>query len=114
MIRRPPRSTRTDTLFPYTTLFRSRQRGGFIIMDEIYLGLYYGDTPQSALTLDDDIVIINSFSKYFHMTGWRLGWLIVPDHMIAAVEKLEASLAICAPALAQHAEIGRGSCRERV
>src|SRR3546814_3098247 len=69
MIRRPPRSTRTDTLFPYTTLFRSRQRGGFVIMDEIYLGLYYGGTPQSALTLDDDIVIINSFSKYFHMTG---------------------------------------------
>jgi aspartate/methionine/tyrosine aminotransferase len=82
-----------------------RQRDGFIIMDEIYLGLYYGDAPQSALTLDDDIIIINSFSKYFHMTGWRLGWLIVPEHMISAVEKLAASLAICAPALAQHAAL---------
>jgi len=82
-----------------------RLRHGFIIMDEIYLGLYYGDTPRSALALDDDIVIINSFSKYFHMTGWRLGWLIAPAPMIPAIEKLAASLAICAPSLAQHAAV---------
>ncbi|TAL78953.1 MAG: pyridoxal phosphate-dependent aminotransferase [Burkholderiaceae bacterium] len=82
-----------------------RARDGFIIMDEIYLGLYYGDAPHSALTIDDDIVIINSFSKYFHMTGWRLGWLIAPHDMIPAVEKLAASLAICAPTLAQHAAL---------
>jgi len=82
-----------------------RQRGGFIIMDEIYLGLYFEDTPTSALTLDDDIVIINSFSKYFHMTGWRLGWLIAPPWMMAAVEKLASNLCICAPSLAQHAAI---------
>ncbi len=82
-----------------------KQRDGFIIMDEIYLGLYYGDAPQSALTLDDNIVIINSFSKYFHMTGWRLGWLIVPPHLVAPIEKLAASLAICAPSLAQHAAL---------
>jgi aspartate/methionine/tyrosine aminotransferase len=82
-----------------------RQRDGFIIMDEIYLGLYYGDTPQSALTLDDNIIIINSFSKYFHMTGWRLGWLIAPESMVPAIEKLAASLAICAPSLAQHAAL---------
>jgi aspartate/methionine/tyrosine aminotransferase len=82
-----------------------KQRDGFIIMDEIYLGLYYGDAPQSALTLDDNIVIVNSFSKYFHMTGWRLGWLIVPPHLVAPIEKLAASLAICAPSLAQHAAL---------
>lgn len=86
-----------------------RQRNGFIIMDEIYLGLYYDESPQSALTLDDDLIIINSFSKYFHMTGWRLGWLITPPDMIPAIEKLAASLAICAPSLAQHAAI---SCFE--
>src|SRR3546814_15827636 len=74
-------------------------------MDEIYLGLYYDGVPQSALTLDDNLVIINSFSKYFHMTGWRLGWLIVPPHMVNAIEKLAASLAICAPSLAQHAAL---------
>ena len=82
-----------------------KQRDGFVIMDEIYLGLYYEDQPESALTLDDSIVIINRFSKYFHMTGWRLGWLIVPPHLEAPVEKLAASLAICAPSLAQHAAL---------
>lgn len=82
-----------------------RARGGFIIMDEIYLGLYYEDAPQSALTLDDNIIVINSFSKYFHMTGWRLGWLIAPLAIMPAIEKLGASLAICAPALAQHAAL---------
>ena len=74
-------------------------------MDEIYLGLYYGDAPRSALALDDGIVVINSFSKYFHMTGWRLGWMIAPQEMVPAVEKLAASLAICAPSLAQHAAL---------
>lgn len=82
-----------------------RQRGGFIILDEIYLGLYYDEAPLSGLTLDDDIVVINSFSKYFHMTGWRLGWMIAPSTMIPALEKIGASLAICAPTLAQHAAL---------
>lgn len=82
-----------------------RARNGFIIMDEIYLGLYYDEPPVSALTLDDDIIVINSFSKYFHMTGWRLGWMIVPANLIAPIEKMAASLAICAPALAQHAAL---------
>lgn len=82
-----------------------RARDGFIIMDEIYLGLYYEEAPQSALTLDDDIIVINSFSKYFHMTGWRLGWMIVPEHMFKVTDRLAASLAICAPALSQHAAV---------
>ncbi|KAG4080996.1 hypothetical protein HA402_010167 [Bradysia odoriphaga] len=82
-----------------------RQRQGFTIMDEIYLGLSYEQPPRSALTLDDDLIIINSFSKYFHMTGWRLGWMIVPENMIAPVEKMAASLAICPPTLAQHAAL---------
>lgn len=82
-----------------------KKRNGFVIMDEIYLGIYYEDTPVSALTLDDNLIIINSFSKYFHMTGWRLGWLIAPPHLVAAMEKLAASIAICAPSLAQHAAL---------
>jgi aspartate/methionine/tyrosine aminotransferase len=82
-----------------------RSRGGFTLMDEIYLGLSYGGQPRSALALDDDVIVINSFSKYFNMTGWRLGWLIVPRPMVATVEKMAASLAICAPTLAQHAAL---------
>ncbi|MFA5521515.1 MAG: pyridoxal phosphate-dependent aminotransferase [Castellaniella sp.] len=82
-----------------------RARGGFIIMDEIYLGLYYGEAPQSALALDDDIVIINSFSKYFHMTGWRLGWLVAPATLTPTLERMASSLTICAPSLAQHAAV---------
>lgn len=82
-----------------------RARQGFAIVDEIYLGLSYEGQPRSALTLDDDIIVINSFSKYFHMTGWRLGWMIVPEAMVAPVEKIAGSLAICAPTLAQHAAL---------
>lgn len=82
-----------------------RARHGFAIVDEIYLGLTYEGQPRSALTLDDDIIVINSFSKYFHMTGWRLGWMIVPEDMVAPVEKIAGSLAICAPTLAQHAAL---------
>lgn len=82
-----------------------KARNGFIIMDEIYLGLYYEDKPQSALCLDPSLIIVNSFSKYFHMTGWRLGWLILPKYIRPAVEKIAASLSICAPALAQHAAL---------
>lgn len=82
-----------------------RQRNGIVIMDEIYLGLCYDREPQSALALDQDIVVINSFSKYFNMTGWRLGWMVVPEDMVSGVEKLAASLSICPPTLAQHAAI---------
>src|SRR5690554_482804 len=100
-----PTGTTIDRTALRALIQEVKQRGGFIIMDEIYLGLYYDDTPQSALTLDDNIIIINSFSKYFHMTGWRLGWMIVPEVMVATIEKLAASLAICAPTLAQHAAL---------
>lgn len=82
-----------------------KERDGFIIMDEIYLGLYYDEKPESALCIDSSIVVINSFSKYFHMTGWRLGWVIAPPRVCAAMEKMGSSLTICAPALAQHAAL---------
>lgn len=82
-----------------------RTKDGFVIMDEIYLGLSYENERQTALTLDDGVVIINSFSKYFNMTGWRLGWMVVPPHMVAPIEKMAASLAICAPTLAQYGAV---------
>lgn len=82
-----------------------RERGGVVILDEIYLGLSYDSPPKSGLALDPSIVVINSFSKFFNMTGWRLGWIIAPPSLMPALEKLHSSLSICAPTLAQHAAI---------
>ena len=82
-----------------------RARGGFAIVDEIYQGLSYGDKPVSALSFGDDVITVNSFSKYFSMTGWRLGWLVLPETLVPAVEKLAQNLFICAPTVAQHAAL---------
>ncbi|HWT35876.1 MAG TPA: pyridoxal phosphate-dependent aminotransferase [Paraburkholderia sp.] len=82
-----------------------RARGGFTIVDEIYQGLSYDAPPVSALSFGEDVVTVNSFSKYFNMTGWRLGWLVVPPALIGAFEKLAQNLFICASALAQHAAL---------
>ncbi|MGV3740855.1 MAG: pyridoxal phosphate-dependent aminotransferase [Burkholderiaceae bacterium] len=80
-----------------------REKGGFTIVDEIYQGLTYGEERYSALSLGEDVIVINSFSKYFSMTGWRLGWLVVPDALVPPMEKLAQNLFICASAIAQHA-----------
>ena len=82
-----------------------KQRGGFTIVDEIYQGLSYDAAPFSALSLDDDVVVINSFSKYFNMTGWRLGWIVVPERIVPHIEKLAQNLFICASSVAQHAAL---------
>ena len=103
-------SNPTGTSIPTPTLQSIvdvvRQRGGFTIVDEIYQGLCYEDAPFSALSLGDDVVVINSFSKYFNMTGWRLGWLVVPPRLIAPLEKLAQNLFICPSTIAQHAALG--------
>ena len=83
-----------------------RARGGFTLVDEIYLGLSFeARYSGSALAHGDDVISINSFSKYFSMTGWRLGWLVVPDALVPAVEKLAQNLYICASTVAQHAAL---------
>lgn len=82
-----------------------RERRGFAILDEIYQGLSYDAPPVSALALDDNVITVNSFSKYFNMTGWRLGWLVVPDALVPAFEKVAQNLFICASAVAQHAAV---------
>ena len=83
-----------------------RARGGVTLVDEIYLGLSYDEAfGHSALEHGDDLVIVNSFSKYFGMTGWRLGWLVLPEALVAPVEKLTQNLFICASAIAQHAAL---------
>lgn len=82
-----------------------RGRGGFAIIDEIYQGLSYGHKPVSSLALDPDVITVNSFSKYFSMTGWRLGWLVVPESLVPTFEKLAQNLFICAPTVAQQAAL---------
>jgi aspartate/methionine/tyrosine aminotransferase len=80
--------------------------GGITILDEIYLGLSYDETfGHTALGISDQIISINSFSKYFNMTGWRLGWVVAPDDAVLAIEKLTQNLYICPSAVAQHAAI---------
>ena len=82
------------------------QHGGATLIDEIYLGLSYDAAfGQTALAMDDDIISINSFSKYFSMTGWRLGWLVVPERMVSVVERLAQNLFICPSTVAQHAAL---------
>jgi aspartate/methionine/tyrosine aminotransferase len=83
-----------------------RLRNGFTIVDEIYQGLSYDQAPVSALSLGEDVIVINSFSKYFNMTGWRLGWLVVPPAMVEQVEKLAQNIFICASGISQHAALG--------
>ncbi len=81
-----------------------RERGGFLLSDEIYQGLHYGEAPShSALSVSDNVFVVNSFSKYFGMTGWRLGWVVVPEAVSMDLEKLAQNLFICPSALAQYA-----------
>jgi aspartate/methionine/tyrosine aminotransferase len=81
-------------------------RGGITVVDEIYLPLSYDDHfAQTALALDENMISINSFSKYFNMTGWRLGWMVVPPALVAVVERLAQNLFICPSTIAQHAAL---------
>ncbi len=81
------------------------ERGGVLLVDEIYQGLVYGQAPRTALGLPGEVVVINSFSKYFCMTGWRLGWAVLPGERVREFEKLAQHLYICAPAIGQHAAL---------
>ena len=79
--------------------------GGCIISDEIYHGLEYESQAQSILAFSDQALVVNSFSKYFGMTGWRVGWLVVPDDLIDAVDKLAQNIFISAPSHSQYAAL---------
>jgi aspartate/methionine/tyrosine aminotransferase len=82
-----------------------RQQGGQLIVDEIYHGLTYEREPASALQFGDDIFVVQSFSKYFNMTGWRLGWLVVPERFEREIEKLAQNLFIAPSTPAQYAAL---------
>jgi len=82
-----------------------RQQGGQLIVDEIYHGLSYERDASTALQFGDDIFVVQSFSKYFNMTGWRLGWLVIPERFSRDIEKLAQNLFISPSAPAQHAAL---------
>ncbi len=83
----------------------AREKGGTLLVDEIYHGLTYGIDARTALEAGDDIFVVNSFSKYFQMTGWRLGWLVVPEGYARQVEILAQNLYISPSSVAQHAAL---------
>ena len=82
-----------------------RERGGYLISDEIYHGLTYGTKARSAVEFDDSAIIVNGFSKRWAMTGWRIGWVIVPENLIDACRRVMQNIFIAAPTLSQYAAI---------
>ncbi len=102
-------SNPTGTLIPRNELMQSVHTvnglGGCFYSDEIYHGLVYSDNAATALEFSDEVFVINSFSKYFGMTGWRIGWLIVPDEFVEATEKLAQNIFISTSSDAQHAAL---------
>ncbi len=82
-----------------------RERSAALIVDEIYQNLYYHGRPETALALGEDLFVINSFSKYFGMTGWRLGWLVAPESFVEPLDMLAQNLFLAAPTPAQYAAL---------
>ncbi len=89
-------------------------RGIRLISDEIYHGITYGTPAETALAFTDDAVVVNSFSKYYSMTGWRLGWMILPEALVRPVECLAQNLFISPPTVSQFAGISAFDCREEL
>ena len=82
-----------------------QRQGGHLLVDEIYQGLVFDGEDFTALSVSDDIFVVNSFSKYFAMTGWRLGWIVVPEWAVEGATKLAQNLFICAPSISQYAAL---------
>ncbi len=89
-----------------TALARAcRERGCTLISDEIYHGLTYGAKPPTALAFDDEAIVVNGFSKRWAMTGWRVGWVVVPERLVDACRRVMQNIFIAAPTLSQHAAL---------
>jgi len=76
-----------------------------LVVDEIYLGLAYGDRPRSALAISDNVIVVNGFSKTYAMTGWRLGWMVVPRELVRPIQKFAQNIYISPPSISQYAAI---------
>jgi aspartate/methionine/tyrosine aminotransferase len=100
-----PTGTLIDPLELKKIALLVQERRGVLVVDEIYQGLVYGVEPSTALDLPGEVIVVNSFSKYFCMTGWRLGWVVLPEGAIREFEKLAQHLFISAPSAAQYAAL---------
>ena len=89
-------------------------RGIRLISDEIYHGITYGERAETALAFTDEAIVINSFSKYYSMTGWRIGWMVLPESLLRSAECLAQNLFISPPTLSQHAAVAALDCREEL
>jgi aspartate/methionine/tyrosine aminotransferase len=85
-----------------------------VISDEIYHGITYNERAETALTYNKDAIIINSFSKYFCMTGWRLGWMVVPNNLIRTIERLAQNLFISPPTISQLSAVSAFECLDEL
>ena len=91
-----------------------RQHHVRLISDEIYHGIVYDSAAVSAVEVSDQAIVVNSFSKYFSMTGWRVGWLVVPPELVRPIERLTQNFFISVPTLSQHAALAAFDCREEL
>jgi aspartate/methionine/tyrosine aminotransferase len=92
----------------------TKARGAAFVSDEIYHGLEYGQPAVSALQVSDEAYVINSFSKYFSMTGWRVGWMVVPEDHVRTIERLAQNMFICAPHASQIAALAAMECEDEL
>ncbi len=109
-----PTGTMLDRSAMSALLAAAAERGAAVISDEIYHGIEYERTAVSALEISDDAYVINSFSKYFSMTGWRVGWMVVPESHVRAVERLAQNMFICAPHVSQIAALAAMECEDEL
>lgn len=100
-----PTGNRTDTAELAALARRCADRGGALVVDEIYQGLCYDAPADTVLRHDSPALVINSFSKYFGMTGWRLGWLVAPEEWVPAIERLAQNWFLAPATVSQHAAL---------
>ncbi|MGH6946375.1 MAG: pyridoxal phosphate-dependent aminotransferase [Kiloniellales bacterium] len=106
-----PTGTMLDRQHLAALLNYCRARGIRVVSDEIYHGITFGPSPTTVLSLGDEAIVVNSFSKYFSMTGWRIGWLVLPEALVRSVECLIQSLFISAPLVSQVAGEAAFDCK---
>jgi len=96
-------------------LYQSLSRkGGHLVVDEIYRGLVYGERPRTALSLSDDVIVIDGFSKVYAMTGWRLGWMVVPEELVRPIQTVAQNVFISPPTVSQHSALAAFDAAEEV